>query len=118
MAYLRPIITPIGGAKYSCQGASTSAKTAEPADAGNERPVVYVSGVELQCADRERREIIGQRRPVRTCHSRITRPPDTTVDSPDIEDVRVSRMRCHSVNRSDHIVIGGYVFDPPIPDRA
>jgi len=34
MAYLRPIIAPIGGTKYSCQGASISAKTAKPTDTG------------------------------------------------------------------------------------
>jgi hypothetical protein len=51
MSYLRPIIAPIGGTKYSCQGTSKSAKTAKPTDTGDERLVVYVSGVELQCAD-------------------------------------------------------------------
>src|SRR5262245_808721 len=118
MAYLRPIIASISGTKYSCQGASISAKTAVPADTGNERPAGWVSGIELQRADRERREIISQWRPGRTCGCRITRPPDTTVDSPDIEDVRVSRMRRHSVNRSIHLVIGGYVIDLPIPGRT
>src|SRR5262245_12530317 len=119
MAYLRPIIASIGGAKYSCQGAYISAKTVEkPADAGDERPVGWVSGVELQCADRGRREIVCQWRPVRPCGFRIVRPPDTTVDSTDIEDVRVGRMRRHGVNRSDHLVIRGYVFDLPILYRT
>src|SRR5262245_23845220 len=118
MAYLRPIIASIGGTKYSCQGASISAKTAEPTDTGNECPAGSVSGVEFQCADRERGEIIGQWRPGRTCGCRITRSPDTTVDSPDIEDVRVGRVRRHSVNRSNHLVIGGYVLGLPIPGRA
>src|SRR5688572_1084974 len=118
MGYSRPIIASICGAKYSCQWTSNSPETAEPTNAGDERPVGCVSGIELQCADRERREIVGQWRPVRTCGHRITRPPDTTVDSTDIEDVRVIRMRRHSVNRSDHLVIGGYIFDLRIPDRT
>src|SRR5262245_36620076 len=118
MAYLRPTIATIGGAKYSCQGASISAKTAKPTDAGDERLVVYISGVELQCADRERREIIGQRLPVRTCGCRITRLPDTTIDCPGIEDVRVSRMRRRGLDRSNHLVIGDYVFGLPIPGRT
>src|SRR5262249_42133543 len=118
MSYLRPIIASIGGTKYSCQGASISAKTAKPTDTGNECLVAYVSGVELQCADRERREIIGQWLPVRTCGCRITRPPDTTVDSAGIEDVRVSRMRRRGLDRSNHLVIWDYVFDLPIPCRT
>src|SRR5262249_27228565 len=117
-AYLRPIIAPIGGPKYSCQSASTSAKTAKPADTGDDRPMVCVSGVELQRADRERREIVGQRRPVGTCGCRIIRPPDTTVDSADIQNVRVSRMRRYSLNSSNDFVIGGYVFDLPSPGRT
>src|SRR5262245_52183958 len=77
-----------------------------------------VSGIELQAADRERREIIGQWRPVRTCGRRISGPPDTTVDGPDIEDARIGRIRRQSFNRPDHLVIGDYVFDLPIPGRA
>src|SRR5215813_1772603 len=118
MSYLRPIIPSIGGTKYSCQGASTSAKTAKPTDTGDERPVGYVSGVEIQCADRERREIIDQWRPVRTSGRRIIRPPNTTVDSPGIKDVRVSRMRRSGLDRSNHLVIGDYVFGLPIPGRT
>src|SRR5690349_11748187 len=118
MVYLRPIIASIGGAQYSCQWASNSAKTAESTDTGNECPVGCVSRVELQRADRERREIIGQRRPGRPCVFRITRPPDPTVDSTDIEDVRVIRMRCYGVNRSNHIVIGRDIFDLPIASRT
>src|SRR5262245_18850167 len=118
MSYLRPIIASIGGTKYSCQWASISAKTAKPTDTGNERLVVYISGVELQCADRERREIIGQWLPVRTCGCRIIRPPDTTVDCPGIEDVRVSRMRRRGLDRSNHLIIWDYVFGLPIPGRT
>src|SRR5215471_2228658 len=118
MAYWGPSIATIGGAKYSCQRASTLAKTAEPADAGDERLMGCVSGIELQGADRERREIIGQRRPVGACGRRISGPPDTAVDSPDIENARIGRMRRKGLNRSDHLVVGGDVFDLPIQSRA
>src|SRR5437667_84561 len=79
----------IGRAQHPNAFSSVSPETAHPAAPSEESLMGVVGWIEFERSDRERRQSIGQRRPVRAGGGGIGGAPNAAVYRADIKDVRI-----------------------------
>jgi hypothetical protein len=112
-----PARAAVGGAQQARAQAAEAAEARPQADAGHQRLVPRVGGVELERADGQRRLEVGELLPLDLARRGVGRLPDAAVDGADVERLGRRRMGGDDVDGAHRLVAGDDVLDLGRRDR-